>query len=76
MLSSYSPYRMKASRILPGLCGVITPNILGGKTEAVLLVHWVHPEKAGFIEKDNNARGWGGVERRQQEKRKTKYEMD
>ena len=33
---------------------------------------WAHYEKAGFFGKDNNA----GKSRRQQEKRKTKYEMD
>ena len=38
--------------------------------QAVLL--WAHHEKAGFFGKDNNA----GKSRRQQEKRKTKYEMD
>ena len=39
-------------------------------TEAILL--WAHNEKAGFSGKDNSA-GKGGS---QQEKRKTKYEID
>ena len=40
------------------------------KTEAILL--WAHLEKIRFFEKDNNA----GKNRRQQEKRKTKCEVD
>lgn len=40
---------MKASRILPRLRGVFILNIIGGKTEVVL--HWIHPEKAGSLKK-------------------------
>ena len=48
-------------------------TISGGQnveTEAVLL--WVHPEKAGFSRRDNNA-GKGG---KQQEKRKRGCKID
>lgn len=53
--------------------GQVGPETAGGKTdktEAVLC--WAHHEKAGFLGKDNNA----GTNGRQQEKRKTDYELN
>ena len=48
-------------------------NITRGKTDKIkAILLQVHHEKAGFFEKHNNA----GNNRKQQEQRESKYEMD